>query len=125
MGSMHCDCTTFTKSADKHDVIKGSTARSIIGRDSGFKYESTLFTIGSSDLDVIVFIRVVLVFLEKIDEKLLLAFNIPTPLLAVPVNFIFSNNAFTDSDENIMLNILFAFSVRLILTFLHTISFIF
>jgi len=113
MGSMHCDCTTFTKSADKHDVINVSTARSIIGRDSGFKYESTLFTIGSSDLDI-------LVFIEKEN-----AFNIPTPLLAVPVNFIFSNNAFTDSDENIMLNILFAFSVRLILTLLHTISFIF
>jgi hypothetical protein len=101
MGSMHCDCTTLTKSADKHDFVKGSSARSIMGRDSGFKYESTCFTIGSFNLDVIVF-RVVLVFLEKIDEKLLLALNIPTPLLAVAVNFIFSNNAFTDSDENII-----------------------
>jgi hypothetical protein len=49
-----------------------------------------------------VFICVVLVFVEKIDEKLLLALNIPIPLLAVPVNFIFSNNAFTDLDENII-----------------------
>ena len=117
---MHCDCTTFTKSADKHDFIKGSSARSIIGRDSGFKYESTLFTIGSSDLDI------VLVFIEKEN-----ALNILTPLLAVPVNFMLSNNAFTDSDENIMLNILFAFSTLVVATLLplllllHTISFIF
>jgi hypothetical protein len=102
MGLIHCDCTTLTKSADKHDFARGSSARSIIGRDSGFKYESTWLTIGSFNLDVIVFIRVVLVFLEKIDEKLLLALNNLMPFLAVPVNFIFSNNAFTELDENII-----------------------
>ena len=107
MGSMHCDCTILTKLADKHDFIRGSSARSIIGRDSGFKYTSTWLTIGSFDLDilVVVFLRVVVVgFLENEnkDETLLLALNIPMPLLAVPVNFIFCINASIDSGENII-----------------------
>jgi len=76
-----------------------------MGMESGFKYLSTWLTIGSFNLDllVVVFLRVVvLVFLENKEETLLLALNISMPLLAVPVNFIFCNNAFTESDENIM-----------------------
>ena len=139
---MHCDRRILTKSADKHDFIRGSIARSIIGRDSGFKYTSTWLTIGSLDLDllivvVIIFLRVVVlvlvVFLENKDETLLLALNISIPLFAVPVNFIFCNNAFIDSDENIILNILFDFPTLVVVALLfpllplllHAISFIF
>ena len=104
---MHCDCTTLTNSEDKHDFFRGSSALSIMGRDSGFKYVSTLFTIGSFNLDllVVVFLRiVVLVFLENEnkEETILLALNIPIPLLAVPVNFIFCISASIDSAENII-----------------------
>ena len=127
---MHCNCTTLTKSADEHDFIRGSSARSIMGMESGFKYLSTWFTIGSFDLDllVVVFLRiVVLVFLKNKEETLLLALNIPMPLLAVPVNFIFSINAFTDSDENIILNILVDFPTLVVTAPLpllsHTIAF--
>jgi len=143
---MHCERTALAKSEseDKHDFVRGSIARSIIGRDSGFKYTSTWLTIGSSlDLDplvvVIDFLCVVdfflVVFLEKKDDNFLLALNISIPLFAVPVNFIFCSNAFTDSDENIISNILFDFptlteAVPFPFPFpfqllLHTISFIF
>ena len=108
---MHCDCTTLTKSADKHDFFRGSIARSIIGMDSGFKYISTWLTIGSLDLDLlvvilVVFLRIVVlvlvVFIEKKDDIFLLALNISIPLFAVPVNFIFCINASIDSGENII-----------------------
>ena len=85
---MHCERTALAKSEseDKHDFVRGSIARSIIGRDSGFKYTSTWLTIGSSlDLDllvvVIVFLRVVVlflvVFLEKKDDNFLLLVKSP------------------------------------------------
>jgi hypothetical protein len=76
-----------------------------MGMESGFKYLSTWLTIGSFNLDlvVVVFLRIVVLgFPENKYDTFLLALNISIPLFAAPVNFIFCNNAFTESDENIM-----------------------